>query len=83
MTKDIDAAVERAYMKSIEIVQRPVPVMRLSDISEEWNEDCLMWGGVILTGVKAHWCPDWDYLPIDETTVEWPCPCCMSDEEEG
>lgn len=68
---------------SCECYRRPVPVMRLSDVSEEWNADCLQWRGRLLTGLKAHWCWDWDFLPIDETTPEWPCPCRMSDEEEG
>jgi hypothetical protein len=37
----------------------------------------------VLTGKHAHWCPDWDYLPIDETTPEWPCPCSASDGWKG
>jgi hypothetical protein len=42
----------------------------------EWEIDCLKWRGRVLTGEHAHWCPDWDDLPIDETTPEWPCVCC-------
>lgn len=41
----------------------------------DWEEDCLRWRGKILTGKYAHWCLDWDGLPIDETTPEWPCVC--------
>lgn len=36
----------------------------------EWELDCIRWQGRVLTGAQAHWCPDWDYLPIDETTPE-------------
>jgi hypothetical protein len=45
----------------------------------EWEEDCLRWRGRILTGAHKHWCWDWDGLPIDETTPEWPCECCRGD----
>lgn len=31
--------------------------------------------GRILDGLYKHWCPDWDYLTIDETCHEWPCVC--------
>ena len=48
-------------------------------ITSEWERDCRHWRGRALTGKHAHWCPDWDYLPIDETTPEWPCVCCRSD----
>jgi hypothetical protein len=51
--------------------------------SADWTEDCLRWRGKVLTGKHAHWCPDWDYLPIDETTPEWPCPCSASDGWKG
>jgi hypothetical protein len=46
--------------------------------SEAWIEDSLRWRGKVLTGEYGHWCEDWDYLPIDETCPEWPCPCSMS-----
>jgi hypothetical protein len=42
---------------------------------QEWIADCLHWRGKVLTGRFAHWCDDWDGLPIDETTPEWPCAC--------
>ena len=41
----------------------------------EWEEECLRWRGRILTGECAHFCFDWDDLPIDETCEEWPCAC--------
>lgn len=44
--------------------------------SEEWRRDCLRWRGRVLTGKYAHWCFEWDELPVDETcTNEWPCGC--------
>lgn len=44
-------------------------------MSEDWIEDCLHWRGKVLTGKYGHWCPEWDYLPIDETCEEWGI-CC-------
>ena len=36
----------------------------------------MKWRGRILTGEFAHWCFEWDELPIDETCEnEWPCGC--------
>lgn len=54
-----------------------------------FQEDCLRWRGSMLTGDFAHWCWDWDGLPVDETCRwetkdhngdpftggEWPCGC--------
>lgn len=42
---------------------------------ERWTQDCEQWRGVILTGTYVHWCPNWNYLPMDETCPEWPCQC--------
>jgi hypothetical protein len=41
----------------------------------DWVRDCLLWRKRVLTGKHAHWCDDWDGLPVDETTPEWPCAC--------
>lgn len=40
-----------------------------------WVHDCDRWRGLVLTGRYAHWCPQWDGLPMDETCPEWPCQC--------
>lgn len=45
------------------------------DPCPEFIEDCMKWRGRALTGKYAHWCWDWDGLPIDETCEEWPCVC--------
>jgi hypothetical protein len=37
--------------------------------------------GRILTGRLAHWCPDWDNLPVDESTPEIDGCTCYSAEE--
>lgn len=44
----------------------------LSDkrFSDEWVEDCIRYRAEILVGYCAHWCWDWDSLPVDETTPE-------------
>lgn len=47
--------------------------------SMSWVKDSYHWRGAPMLGKFAHWCPDWDYLPIDEDSAEWPCPCNMSD----
>ena len=47
-----------------------------------WEEDSMRWWGRVLTGEHRHWCPDWDFLPIDETTTaEWECCTCRKDAE--
>lgn len=38
--------------------------------SDEWVQDCATWHGRVLTGRLAHWCSDWDGLPMDETCQE-------------
>ena len=46
--------------------------------SDDWIEDCMHWHGRVLTGAKAHWCLDWDLLPVDETTpMELDCCTCI------
>lgn len=44
--------------------------------SKEWIEDCIKYHGKVLKGNKAHWCSDWDGLPIDESCIEFKhCNC--------
>lgn len=45
----------------------------------DWILDCDKWRGRLLTGGAAHWCPEWDDLPVDETCFEWPCRCSFAD----
>ena len=45
-------------------------------IMTEFEEDCLKTYGVILNGKCAHYCPEWDFMPIDETVPEFEaCNC--------
>ena len=53
------------------------------DLSEDWIEDCNHHHGRLLTGKFAHWCPDFDYLAIDETVDEFQyCQCEWENKED-
>lgn len=41
---------------------------------QEWERDCVHWHGEVLQGEFAHYCDDWDDLPVDETCPEF-CSC--------
>lgn len=46
---------------------------------DDWRTASRHEHGRVLTGKFAHWCPDWDYMTIDETTPEWEaCTCYPS-----
>jgi hypothetical protein len=47
-----------------------------------WEQDCQHWRGRVLTGKFCHWCFEWDGLPVDETTREWPCGCYPLDWDQ-
>jgi hypothetical protein len=49
--------------------------VQMREVSPDWVDDSLQWRGRVLLGRYAHWCPDWDDLPMDETCDEWPCSC--------
>lgn len=45
-----------------------------------WEMDCSHHWGRTLTGEKAHYCQDWDGLPLDETCdAVWPSCHCYED----
>ena len=46
---------------------------------KQWAEDCRYWRGKVLTGEKAHWCPEWDDLPVDETCREFKACNCFDE----
>jgi len=48
----------------------------------DWEADCKRYAPKVLTGKMGHWCPDWDYMPIDETCPEFECCTCPKDELE-
>lgn len=46
--------------------------------SQQWFDESTKWRGRILQGRYAHWCADWDELPVDETTPnEFVCCHCF------
>ena len=52
-------------------------------VKDEWEEDCIRYRGRLLNGKNAHYCFDWDFLPIDETCREWPCGCREEELDEN
>lgn len=58
---------------------RPIRGVFEMDVTrQDWIDDCQRWRGRVLTGKYAHWCFDWDGLPVDETTQdEWECCTCF------
>lgn len=52
----------------------------MDEMTDTWAEDCIKERGRVLTGKKRHYCMEWDGLPIDETTPEWPCGCPAEDD---
>lgn len=76
------------YAGQEELLIDEVPTMTeqpddAQQIAEEWERDCLHWRGLVLTGRYAHWCMEWDGLPMDETCPEWPCRCGIEDVVNG
>ncbi len=51
--------------------------------SADWISDCHKWRGRLLIGKFGHWCHDWDGLPVDETTPEWDCCTCYTEDEKN
>lgn len=37
------------------------------DFAILWAKDCFFFHSRLLSGEKRHYCPEWDYMPIDET----------------
>ena len=48
----------------------------------EFDQESMYFHGRILTGTHKHFCPDFDYFPIDETCSEYHqfCTCEVTDE---
>lgn len=44
---------------------------------DEWKAECIATYGRVLTGEHGHWCPDWDFMPIDETCREFEACTCV------
>jgi len=48
----------------------------------DFEEDCLHFHGKTLTGKYKHYCPDFDFLPMDETCWEFEFCLCEWKEDE-
>jgi len=48
-----------------------------------WEFDCAKWRGKVLNGPDAHYCFDWDELPVDATTPEYDCCTCFPHTLKG
>jgi len=51
------------------------------DFLKIWVKDCFRWHDKALTGDFGHYCPDWDYLPIDETCMEYQACTCNKEKK--
>lgn len=48
----------------------------------EFDTACMEMYGELLTGNYKHFCPEFDYLPIDDTCSEFEyCICKFTDED--
>jgi len=48
----------------------------------EFEEDQIRYyGKIVLYGEKKHWCPEWDFLPIDDTCPEFQSCICYSEDK--
>jgi hypothetical protein len=49
-----------------------------------WNKDFFFFHNRLLTGEKRHYCPEWDYMPIDETCeFEFEACICKLENKNG
>lgn len=56
----------------------------ISIVEQLFEADCLRERGRALTGVRAHYCPEWDFMPIDETCKEIEaCICTFKHSERS
>lgn len=53
--------------------------MQVNDIPN-WQAQCRLEHRRVLTGEYAHYCPDWDYMTVDETTTEWESCACYPED---
>ena len=56
---------------------------RDADQQHFWEFECAKWRGRVLRGPDAHYCCDWDFLPVDATTPEYSCCVCFSKTKWG
>lgn len=51
--------------------------------SQDWIEDSTHWYGYVLEGEFAHWCNEFDGLPIDETCFEFMVCGCYNNTDQA
>ncbi len=74
---------KRPFKRILRLVRRLYWHVR-KPLSYFWVRDCFLWRGRMLTGRYAHWCYEWDGLPVDETCGgEWSCCHCFLGEADG
>lgn len=49
----------------------------------EWKQEMLKWRGRSWVAPDAHWCADWDELPVDACTAEYVCCVCFPKTVRG
>ncbi len=57
-------------------------MIKAIDDMPEWEIDCMNHYEEVLIGEYAHWCPEWDDMPIDETRKEFEACLCFIDNKE-
>jgi len=57
--------------------------MELLHKTVAWDADCMRERGRHLRGRFAHYCPEWDGLPVDESTPEFKCCTCYTNMYGG
>lgn len=56
-----------------------MPIVNITDLPTEWQKNSLQEHGRILSGLFRHYCPEWDYMSLDETCYEYnACTCFKS-----
>lgn len=79
MSDKIELDQNFSYMKDIDMSDPSK--LSPEDFEKIWIHDCFKWHDKLLTGTKRHYCPDWDYLPIDETCFEFEACFCKWTKE--
>ncbi len=53
------------------------------DFVRVWIKECFFWHNRLLEGEKQHYCPEWDFMPIDETCDEFQICTCNLEKKNG
>jgi hypothetical protein len=50
---------------------------------EDWEFQCYRYHGRTLEGNYCHYCPDWDFLPVDDSVAEFNGCTCLKEPKEA